>query len=194
MTNGQDTWRARYAETHTPGSEGGPGKQTGGNTGAAPGAYLTITSRITERALTAAQGTRQITLARNGYSYLHLPMIIGVIMTALGLKKVLSYVAGNGGYTLADSIYGVPLAALYGGAALYLLAHVRFTFCLTGAVNRARLAVVVLLVALTPLVARLPALATLTVLTAVLVALIAYETVRYAEQRHAIRHDTTHGR
>ena len=42
MTNGQDTWRARYAETHTPGSEGGPGKRTGGNTGIAPGAYLTL--------------------------------------------------------------------------------------------------------------------------------------------------------
>jgi transposase InsO family protein len=42
LTNGQDTWRARYAETHTPGSEGGPGKRTGGNTGIAPGAYLTV--------------------------------------------------------------------------------------------------------------------------------------------------------
>jgi putative transposase len=42
LTNGQDTWRARYAETHTPGSEGGPGKRTGGNTGTAPGAYLTV--------------------------------------------------------------------------------------------------------------------------------------------------------
>jgi putative transposase len=42
LTNGQDTWRARYAETHTPGSEGGPGKRTGGNTGTAPGAYLTL--------------------------------------------------------------------------------------------------------------------------------------------------------
>ena len=41
LTNGQDTWRARYAETHTPGSEGGPGKRTGGNTSTAPGAYLT---------------------------------------------------------------------------------------------------------------------------------------------------------
>jgi hypothetical protein len=42
LTNGQDTWRARYAETHTPGSEGGPGKRTDGNTGTAPGAYLTM--------------------------------------------------------------------------------------------------------------------------------------------------------
>ncbi|MGH3720091.1 MAG: hypothetical protein ACRDRI_14865, partial [Pseudonocardiaceae bacterium] len=42
LTNGQDTWRARYAETHTPGSEGGSGKRTGGDTGTAPGAYLTL--------------------------------------------------------------------------------------------------------------------------------------------------------
>jgi hypothetical protein len=42
LTNGQDTWRARYAETHTPGSEGGPGKRTGSNTGTALGAYLTL--------------------------------------------------------------------------------------------------------------------------------------------------------
>jgi hypothetical protein len=39
-------------------------------TGALWWAYFDITSRITERALTAAQGTRQIMLARNGYSYL----------------------------------------------------------------------------------------------------------------------------
>jgi putative transposase len=45
LTNGQDTWRARYAKTHTPGSEGGPGKRTGGNTGIAPGAYLTMEVR-----------------------------------------------------------------------------------------------------------------------------------------------------
>lgn len=66
-------------------------------TGALWWAYFDITSRITERALTAAQGTRQIMLARNDYSYLHLPMIIGIIMTALGLKKVLSAGDGDGG-------------------------------------------------------------------------------------------------
>ncbi|MGH3808496.1 MAG: low temperature requirement protein A [Pseudonocardiaceae bacterium] len=162
-------------------------------TGALWWAYFDITSRITERALTAAQGPRQIMLARNGYSYLHLPMIIGIIMLALGLKKVLSYVAGDGGHTLPDPISGVPLAALYGGAALYLLAHVGFKVCLTGSVSRVRLTVVVLLVTLTPLIAGLPALATLAVLATVLVALIAYETMRYAVQRHEIRHDTAHG-
>ncbi|MGH3815332.1 MAG: hypothetical protein ACRDUV_23265, partial [Pseudonocardiaceae bacterium] len=60
LTNGQDTWRARYAETHTPGSEGGPGKRTGGNTGTAPGAYLTANAqeearRVYRFALTCAE-------------------------------------------------------------------------------------------------------------------------------------------
>jgi hypothetical protein len=33
---------------HTPGSEGGPGKRTGGNTGTAPGAYLTPASGVSD--------------------------------------------------------------------------------------------------------------------------------------------------
>jgi low temperature requirement protein LtrA len=155
-------------------------------------AYFDVTAMITERALAAAAGARQIALARNGYSYLHLPMIIGIIMMSLGLKKVLGYVGGDDGHTLTDPIYGVPLAALYGGAALYLLAHVGFKVCLTGVVNRARLVVVVLLLALIPAVAALPALVTLAVLTAVLVALIAYETRHHGRTRHEIRHADEH--
>jgi low temperature requirement protein LtrA len=155
-------------------------------------AYFDVTAMITERALAAAQGARQIALARNGYSFLHLPMIIGIIMMSLGMKKVLGYVGGDDGHSLTDPIYGVPLAALYGGAALYLLAHVGFKVCLTGVVNRARLVVVVLLLALIPAVAVLPALATLAVLAAVLVALIAYETVHHSGIRHEIRHADEH--
>jgi len=60
LTNEQDTWRARYAETHTPGSEGGPGKRTGGNTSTAPGAYLTIGSHgSAQRLLTVALNLTQ---------------------------------------------------------------------------------------------------------------------------------------
>ncbi len=53
-------------------------------------------------------------------------MVVGVILMALGLKEVLGYVGGVEEHTLTDPIYGVPLVALYGGAALYLLAHVGF--------------------------------------------------------------------
>jgi low temperature requirement protein LtrA len=155
-------------------------------------AYFDVTAMIAERALAAAQGTRQVALARNGYSFLHLPMIVGIVMLSLGLKKVLGYVGGHEGHSLTDPIYGVPLAALYGGAALYLLAHVGFKFCLTGIVNRARIMVGVLLLALIPVVTALPALVTLAVLAVVLVALIAYETVRFGRTRHEIRHAEEH--
>jgi low temperature requirement protein LtrA len=156
-------------------------------------AYFDVTALIAERALAATEGTRQIRLARGGYSFLHLPMVIGVIMMALGLKKVLGYVGGDEGHVLTDPIYGVPLAALYGGAALYLLAHVVFKWYVAGPVNRERIAVVVLVLVLIPLVAVLPALLTLAVLATMLGALIAWETIRYGEVRHQIRHGTAHG-
>ncbi|MGH3936566.1 MAG: low temperature requirement protein A [Pseudonocardiaceae bacterium] len=156
-------------------------------------AYFDVTALITERALATAEGARQIRLARGGYSFLHLPMIIGVIMMALGLKKVLGYVGGDDGHVLTDPIYGVPLAALYGGAALYLLAHVAFKWYVAGPLNSERIAVVVLVLGLIPLVALPPAVLTLAVLAFVLGALIAWETIRYAEVRHQIRHDRAHG-
>ncbi|TQM35573.1 low temperature requirement protein A [Pseudonocardia cypriaca] len=150
-------------------------------------AYFDITALITERALVAADGERQVRLARGGYTMLHLPMVAGIVLMALGLKKVLGYVGGEEGHTVADPIYGIPLAALYGGAALYLLGHVGFTRYVAGSLNIERLVVVVLLLALLPVVAMLPALVTLAVLAVVLAALIGYETFRHAEQRREVR-------
>jgi hypothetical protein len=59
---------------------------------------------------------------------------------------------------------------------------------MTGNLSQARLGVVVLLLALTPLVALLPALLTLAVLAVILCALVGWETHHYAELRRGIRH------
>lgn len=150
-------------------------------------AYFDVTSLVIERALAAADGERQIQLGRGGYTFLHLPMVAGIILMSLGLKKVLGYVGGEEGHTVADPIYGVPLAALYGGAALYLLGHVGFKWYLTRSLNLERLLVAVVLLVLIPLVSMLPALVSLAVLAVVLTALIGFETFRYAEQRREIR-------
>jgi low temperature requirement protein LtrA len=150
-------------------------------------AYFDVTALVTERALAAADGEHQIRLGRGGYTFLHLPMVAGIVLMSLGLKKVLGYVGGEDGHTVADPIYGIPLAALYGGAVLYLLGHVGFTRYLTGSLNLERLVVVVVLLALIPAVAMLPALVALAVLAAVLAVLIGYETFRYAEQRRQVR-------
>jgi low temperature requirement protein LtrA len=156
-------------------------------------AYFDVTALLAEHALAASRGERRIRLARGGYTFLHLPMVIGIIMGALGLKKALEYSGDEEHHTLADPLYGIPLIALYGGAALYLLAHVWFKRYLTGRLNVERLVLGVLLVAIIPLVALTPAIVSLGVLTALLVALVGWETHRFAEERHAVRHGEHYG-
>ncbi len=151
-------------------------------------AYFDVTALLAERALAAARGNRQIQLARGGYTFLHLPMVVGIILGALGLKKALEYSGDEEHHTIADPLYGIPLIALYGGAALYLLSHVWFKWYLTRRLNVERLVLGVVLVAIIPLMALTPAIASLAVLTALLVALVAWETYRFAEERDAIRH------
>jgi low temperature requirement protein LtrA len=150
-------------------------------------AYFDVTALVAERALVASEGETQIRLARGGYTFLHLPMVAGIVLMSLGLKKVLGYVGGEEGHTVVDPIHGIPLAALYGGAVLYLLAHVGFKRYLTGSLSIGRLVAGALLLALIPGAATLPALVSLAVLAVVLSALIGFETFRYAEQRRQVR-------
>ncbi|MBA3277658.1 MAG: low temperature requirement protein A [Geodermatophilaceae bacterium] len=150
-------------------------------------AYFDVAALDSEHALAAADGERRARLARDGYSYLHLPMIAGIILLSLGLKKVLGYVGGDDGHSWVDPLYGVPLAALYGGVALFLLAHIGFRLRTTGVVEWPRLVAVVLLLVAIPAVAALPSLVTLAVLTALVAALVCFETFRYAEKRDKVR-------
>ena len=89
-------------------------------------AYFDVVALVAERVLARATGEQRARIARDSYSLLHLPMVIGIIFLSLGLKKVLSYVGGGDGHSLTDPLYGVPLVALYGGTSLYLLAHIAF--------------------------------------------------------------------
>ena len=155
-------------------------------------AYFDVTALLTEHALAEARGVRQIRLARGGYSMLHLPMIIGVVLLSLGLKKAIGYVAGVDEHTLADPLYGVPMAALFGGTALYLLAHVWFKHFMTAKLSVLRIVVAVLLVALAPVLALVPALVSLAVLAVVVMVMVGIETHRYREMRHALRHGEHH--
>ncbi|MGI8651266.1 MAG: low temperature requirement protein A [Geodermatophilaceae bacterium] len=150
-------------------------------------AYFDVAALDSEHALAAADGERRARLARDGYSYLHLPMIAGIILLSLGLKKVLGYVGGDDGHSWVDPLYGVPLAALYGGVALFLLAHIGFRLRTTGVLEWPRLVAVVLLLVAIPAVAALPSLVTLAVLTALVAALVCFETFRYAEKRDKVR-------
>jgi hypothetical protein len=66
---------------------------------------------------------------------------------------------------------------------------VAFKWRTWGLVTFRRIVVAALLTALIPVAAELPALGSLGLLAAVLVAMIASEAVRYAEEREQIRHE-----
>jgi low temperature requirement protein LtrA len=150
--------------------------------------YFDVVAPVAERVLLQAEGVARVRLARDSYTYLHFPMVVGIIYTALGLKKVGEYVADTAHHTLADPLSPTAGWALHGGVALYLLAHQAFRLRNVGTVNQPRAVTVaaVLLLALAGGV--LPALVALGALAGVLVALIVFEVVWYADARAGVRH------
>jgi low temperature requirement protein LtrA len=154
--------------------------------------YFDVVAPVAERELRRRDGVERVRLARDSYTYLHFPMVAGVIYLALGLKKVAEYVGDTSHHSLTDPLPATALWAMYGGVAAYLIAHLAFRLRNVGSINRPR-AVVALIVLVAPLaVGDLPALAALGVLAGVLVALIAFEVIRYAEARAAVRAETHH--
>jgi low temperature requirement protein LtrA len=145
--------------------------------------YFDVVAIVAERRLLkASEGRERNEIARDSYSYLHFPMVAGITLVAVGLKRTLGHVG--------DPLGLVQAAAMLGGAAVYLLAHVAFRWRNIHTLNRQRLACAVLLAALLLAEAELkpPSLATLGVLAAVLSLLILYEATRFAELRDRIRH------
>jgi low temperature requirement protein LtrA len=156
---------------------------------------------MAERQLRAMSGAARARLARDYYSYLHMPMIAGVVLFALGLKKTIEHVG--------DPLETVPAVALCGGIALYFLTHVVmrirsvYTLRRAAAARRSeqdvlrretpgwfgvgRPAATVAALALVPVALEVSALTALALVTAVCCALIAYDVVHYREERTQVR-------
>jgi low temperature requirement protein LtrA len=128
----------------------------------------------------APVGRERNEIARDSYSYLHFPMIAGIALIAVGLRRTL--------IAVDDPLKLVPATALLGGAAMYLLALVAFRLRNMHTLSGRRLVCALVLLALIPAGAALPALATLGILAVPLVAMIAYEAIRFADSREQIRH------
>jgi len=150
--------------------------------------YFDVVAIVAERRLLKAEeGRERNEIARDSYSYLHLPMVAGIALVAVGMKRTIAHVG--------DPLGIVTAVAMLGGGAMYLLAHVAFRWRNIHKVHRQRLFCAGVLVALLGVeVALKPAsLVTLGVLAAVLCALIFYETRHFAELRDRIRHQLARG-
>jgi low temperature requirement protein LtrA len=153
-------------------------------------AYFDVVAVMSQRQLAQTTGAAQARLARDYYSYLHEPMIAGIVLFALGLKTTIEHVG--------EPLAAVPAVALCGGLAIYFLTHlglrvrlVRFIRRTTperpGWIGPGRLATGVVMLALIPAALELPALASLALVTAVCCALIAWDVIHYREDRAEVR-------
>ena len=142
-------------------------------------AYFDLFALVAERKFREAVGVEQLRIARDSYALLHFLLIAGIVLFALGVKKLLEHPG--------DPLKDMPVVALCGGLAVYALGMVAFRMRNTGTVATARIVAAALCLALVPIAMDAPGLVALSLLAAVWVGLIAYETLRYREFRASVR-------
>jgi len=153
-------------------------------------AYFDVLAVLSQQQLAHASGGAQTQLARDYYRYLHLPMIAGIVLFALGLHGTIA--------SVSDPLGGVSAFALCGGLALYFLTHVVQRFRLVSFIRRTsdvrpgwigpgRLVAGVAMLVLIPVALALPALASLALAAAVCCGLIAWDLVHYRSERVEVR-------
>src|SRR5918999_1903264 len=83
-------------------------------------AYFDVVALVAESRFRRTRGDHRARIARDAYSYLHLPMIAGIVLVALGVKKTIGDVG--------EPLKTAPAVALFGGVALYYAGHIGFRY------------------------------------------------------------------
>jgi low temperature requirement protein LtrA len=141
--------------------------------------YFDVVAIVAERKMTEAKGVARSRIARDSYSYLHLPMVAGIILLALGVKKTIGHVD--------EPLEPVPAVALCGGVALYYLAHIAFRLRNVHSVNWQRLVAAVGCLALIPVATNARAIVSLAAIAGLCAILTTYEAIRFREARARVR-------
>jgi low temperature requirement protein LtrA len=142
--------------------------------------YFDVVALVSaERLSQAEEGIEQNELARDSYSYIHLLLVAGIVVSAFGMKTTIS---GTG-----SALDGVTAFALLGGVAIYLLGLVAFRYRHRHTVNRNKLVLAVVLLLLVPVATAVPALISLAAAVVLLWTLVAYEHRSYGDRRDQVR-------
>lgn len=131
--------------------------------------YFRLLAPATEEALGERSGTGRVNAATDVYTYLHLPLVAGIILVALGVELAMHDVRStHGPGTLAAG-------ALGGGLAVYLTTTAAIWLRAAGEWSVPRIAAGVLAAGLVPVLAVAPALLGLGVVLVVAVAIAVTE-------------------
>jgi low temperature requirement protein LtrA len=140
--------------------------------------YFDYVTLAMEENLATADNRERARMARDTYSYLHFPIVTGVIFVAFGLKKTVAHPQ--------IPLETIPAVALCGGGALYLFGDVAARLRDVGSISKPRLVVAILACVIIPGILEVSSLTALVGVTVLFVALAAYETI-YSEYRHSVR-------
>ncbi|GAA2027410.1 low temperature requirement protein A [Agromyces tropicus] len=148
--------------------------------------YFDTTSLAAEHELSRLRGVPRVQLAIDGYTYLHLMLIAGIVITALGVEDVIAHVDEPEPLGLFGA------AALFGGFSCYLAGVAFFWLRVSRKVKWLRFGAATIAAAAVPVVAFVTPLAAMAILVLGCLVLIAVESVRYAEHRREIRVEGGH--
>lgn len=138
-------------------------------------AYFDFASTGVQRLLAGRRGTERTALARDAYTYGHLPMVAGIVLFAFAMRAALRDVHAE--------LSTVQAAALCCGPALYVLAFVGLRWRVAHQLGRGRPIAGLAFVLLTPAAIALPALAALALVACVWLGLHSYELIHWREER-----------
>lgn len=150
--------------------------------------YFNAVAVAAEHRLRQLTGDDRTRMARDAFTYLHLPVVAGIIGLAVGLRVVLGEMAAHRAGA-SPAVPGIAMAALYGGAAVYLLALSALRWRVVGRPSIPRLVVAGWLTAIAALLwaGSAPPLADVAVMTASFVGLATFDAIRYGRTTAQMR-------
>jgi low temperature requirement protein LtrA len=142
-------------------------------------AYFDFFPIRAQQLLAARSGVERTALARDAYTYLHLPMVAGIVLFAFAMKTTLAHVG--------DELDAIAAVGLCGGPSLYLFAYVALRVRVSRTVGGGRFVAAIACGLLVPVALVVPALAALALVAAVWLVLHAYELIWWREERAQTR-------
>jgi len=135
--------------------------------------YFSLVATIAQRRL--AEAENRTLLARDAYTYLHVVIVAGILLSAVGDELVIAHPT--------EELPDAELAAVVSGPALYLLAHVALRLRMAGTIGGRRVAAAVACLAVGAIGTFASALVVAALLFGVLVAVIVADHVAAARRR-----------
>jgi low temperature requirement protein LtrA len=152
--------------------------------------YFDVVALVAEATLERLTGDDRVRLGRDSYTFLHLPIVTGIVLLALGAKVVMLQAAAPSQHSHQAPLPEVAIWTIYGGTAMYLVSLSMLRWRNIGRPNIERLVVAAMLLVVAAIVSftDLPALWHPAFIAVAMVSLVGYEAIHFRDVRQRVRH------